>query len=261
MPGYDYRLGTARTLWRAGKGTRAGGAHIYIIRTGGKSVRRSGPRPLDRNDGAARRVAPEKGPDSKLGNESCRPVSPCQVRDECGLRGTSRQSNTHSTESREIRYPWHPWYGRPVWIHRAFVKAGQAVYRCSLEQDLEGPLLEIPQWMLDSGACCRVHGAENPAVDCAALQDLKLLLHRGRSPARDLVVQAQHPSAPGGADARITESTEGSSKRIVSPTPAESGLAKAAARNQTTDRGTTGATAAPTQPENHDCPSRKGERR
>ena len=177
-----------------------------------------------------------------------------------GSAGTSRQSNAHSTESREIRYPWHPWYGRPVWIHRAFVKAGQAVYRCSLEQNLVGPLLEIPQWMLDSGACCRVHGAENPAVDCAALQDLKLLLHRGRSPARDLVVQAQHPSAPGGADARITESTEGSAKRIVSPTPAESGLAKATARNQTTDRGTTGATAAPTQPENHDCRSRKGER-
>ena len=121
--------------------------------------------------------------------------------------GTSRQSNTHSTESREIRYPWHPWYGRPVWIHRAFVKAGQAVYRCSLEQNLEGPLLEIPQWMLDSGAGCRVHGAENPAVDCAALKDLKLLLHRARSTARDLVVQAQHPSAPGGADARITEPT------------------------------------------------------
>ena len=105
------------------------------------------------------------------------------------------------------------------------------------------------------------HSAENPAVDCAALQDLKLLLHRARSPARDLVVQAQHHSATGGADARIGESIEGSSNRIVSPTPAESGLAKATARNQTTDRGTTGATAAPTQPENPDRPSGRGERR
>jgi hypothetical protein len=104
--------------------------------------------------------------------------------------------------------------------------------------------LEIPQWRLDSGDCCQVHGAENPAVDRAALQDLKLLLQRACSPARDVVVQAQHPSAPGGADARITESTEGSSNRVVSPTPAESGLAKATAKNQTTDRGTTGATAA-----------------
>jgi hypothetical protein len=176
-------------------------------------------------------------------------------------RGTSRQSNTHSTESREIRYPWHPWYGRPVWIHGAFVKGGQAVYRCSLEQNHEARRFEIPQWMFDSGACCRVHRAENATVDCAALHDLKLLLHRARSPARDLVVQAQHHSAPGGADARIGESIEDSSNRIVSPTTAESGLAKATARNQTTDRGTTGATAAPTQPANSDRPSGRGHRR
>jgi len=42
-------------------------------------------RPLDCNDGAARRVVPQKGPDPKLGNELCRPVSPSQVRDACGL--------------------------------------------------------------------------------------------------------------------------------------------------------------------------------
>ncbi len=29
-------------------------------------------------------------------------------------------------------------------------------------------------WMFESGACCRVHRAEKPAVDCAALLDLKL---------------------------------------------------------------------------------------
>jgi hypothetical protein len=189
------------------------------------------------------------------------PERPWPAPDEFGSAGTSRQSNTHSTELRDIRYPWHPWYGRPVWIHGAFVKAGQGVYRCSLEQNLEGRLFEIPQWMFDSGACCRVRRAEKPAVECAALQDLKLLLHRTFSPTRNLVVQAQHPSAPGGADARITESTEGSSNRIVSSTPAEPGLAKATARNQTTDRGTTGAIAAPTQPKNSDRPSEKGKKR
>jgi hypothetical protein len=36
--------------------------------------------PLDCYDGAARRVARVKGPDPKLRNESCRPVSPSQVR-------------------------------------------------------------------------------------------------------------------------------------------------------------------------------------
>ena len=69
---------------------------------------------------------------------------------------------THSIESRELCYPWHPWYGRrPVWIHKVFVKSGRAVYQCSLEQNHEAWLLEIPQWMFESCACCRVdaHGA------------------------------------------------------------------------------------------------------
>jgi hypothetical protein len=185
---------------------------------------------------------------------------PSQVRDAFGPRDTSRQSNTHSTESRELRYPWHPWCGCSVWIYGAFVKGGRAVYRCSLEQNHEAQLVEIPQWMFESAACCRMQRAENPAVDCRGLLDLKLLLHRARSPACELVVQAQHPSALGGADARIGESSAGSANRIVPPTTEESGLAKATARNQTTDPETTGATAARTQPENPDRPSRKGER-
>ena len=57
-----------------------------------------------------------------------------------GPHGTSRQSNTHSTEVQEIRYPWHPWYGRPVWIHGALVKGGLALYHCSLEQNHQAPL-------------------------------------------------------------------------------------------------------------------------
>src|SRR5258708_3332144 len=55
---------------------------MYNIRTSGKSIRT---RPLDCNDGAVRRVVPQKGPDPKLRNESCRPVSPSQVRGAGGL--------------------------------------------------------------------------------------------------------------------------------------------------------------------------------
>jgi hypothetical protein len=121
------------------------------------------------------------------------------------------------------------------------VKGERAVYRCSLEHNHEARLFEVPQWMFESGACCQVHRAEKPAVDCAALFDLKLLLHHARSPARDLVLQAQHCSSPGGTDASVHEPTEGSSNRIVSPATADSGLAKATARNQTEDNGTTGA--------------------
>jgi hypothetical protein len=55
------------------------GGHIYKDRR--KSIRT---RPLDRNDGAVHRVAAVKGPDRKPWNESCRQVSPFQVRDACG---------------------------------------------------------------------------------------------------------------------------------------------------------------------------------
>jgi hypothetical protein len=186
---------------------------------------------------------------------------PSPVQDESGPRGTSAQSNTHSTESREIRYPWHPWCGRLVWIHRTVVKVGRVVYRCSLQQNHEARLFEVPQWMFESGACCRVRSAEKPAVDCAALLELKLLLHHTCSPARDLVLQAQYCSSPGGTDASIREPTEGSSNRIVSPATADSGLAKATTRNQTEDGGVTGATAARTRQENLGVPAPKGERR
>ena len=111
--------------------------------------------------------------------------------------------------------------------------------------------------MFESSACCRLLRAENPAVDCAALLDLKLLLERTRSPGRDFVVQAQHHSSPGGADARIRDSIE-HANQIVSPAATNSGLAKATARNQAEDRGTTCATVARTQAKNPNRLSRKG---
>ena len=175
---------------------------------------------------------------------------------------TNGQSNTHSTESREIRYPWHPWCGRSVWIHRKVVKGGRAVYRCSLEQNHEARLFEVPQWMFESGACCQVHSAEKPAVSCAALLDLKLLLHHARPPARTIVLQAQHNSSRGGgADAKIGKATEGYPTGIVSPTTPDSKLAKVTARNQTQDSGTTDATSARTPQDDPGLPARKGERR
>ena len=168
------------------------------------------------------------------------------------------KTNTDSTESREIRYPWHPWCGRSVWIHRTVVKGGRTLYRCSPNQNHEARLFEVPQWMFESDACCQGHSAEKPAANCAALLDLKLFLHRSRSHAGDLVLQAQHCSSQGGTDATIYEPTAGSTNRIVSPATADSVLAKSTARNQTEDGGTTGATAARTPQENPGLPARKG---
>jgi hypothetical protein len=173
---------------------------------------------------------------------------PSQVRGEFDPRGTSRQRNTHSIESREVRYPWHPWHDRVVEIHQSFARNGRALFRCSIEENLEARLLEIPQWMFDPATCCRMHLAAVPTVSCRALRDLKSLLHCALLPGSEVVLQAQHrclPS-PGGADAKVAEPTDGRSTQTVSSTPPEPGLAGAASRNQAENREVVRATAART---------------
>jgi hypothetical protein len=39
------------------------------------------------------------------------------------LRCTTLQRETHSTDCSELLYPWHPWHGRHVLIHRSVNKA------------------------------------------------------------------------------------------------------------------------------------------
>ena len=70
------------------------------------------------------------------------------VTDEFCSGGTTKQPNTHNTESREVLYPWHAWHGRSVWIHQAMVKNGVAIFHCGLEQAVLR-LLQVPQWMFD----------------------------------------------------------------------------------------------------------------
>jgi hypothetical protein len=80
------------------------------------------------------------------------------------LRDTSSQLNTHNTKLRDVCYPWHPWYGRSVVIHDAFVRHGQAVLRCTLEHQERSRALEIPQWMFDRALCYMMAMAEAPWV-------------------------------------------------------------------------------------------------
>src|SRR5205807_3479358 len=82
--------------------------------------------------------------------------SDCLCLDGCAPRGTSRQRNTHNIELREVRYPWHTWHARTVAVHEALTRNGRAVCRCGVDENPGGRLLEIPQWMFDSVACCRM---------------------------------------------------------------------------------------------------------
>src|SRR5262245_25440179 len=42
---------------------------------------------------------------------------------------TSRQRNTHNTESREVRYAWHPWFGRIVTVFETLTKGEEPLSR------------------------------------------------------------------------------------------------------------------------------------
>ena len=120
------------------------------------------------------------------------------------LRCTSRQHNDHITETRELRYRWHCWYGRTVYIFGTFARVGQPAYRCALEIDADR-LLEIPQWMFDAGACCGMVMVEKASVSIEALFDLKCLLLRTVEVAdQSGVLQDEHPKMPetGGAHAK-----------------------------------------------------------
>src|SRR5687768_18024338 len=46
---------------------------------------------------------------------------------------TTRQRNTHNTEFREVRYLWHPWFGRTVTVYEALTKGGHRVCRCGFD--------------------------------------------------------------------------------------------------------------------------------
>ena len=52
---------------------------------------------------------------------------PCLVTSAYDSCCTTKQPNAHNTESRKLLYPWHPWHGHSVWVHRTMVKYGIAI--------------------------------------------------------------------------------------------------------------------------------------
>jgi len=114
---------------------------------------------------------------------------------------TSRQRNTHSTESRQVRYPWHPWFGRSVTVYEALTKGDQPVCRCGVDDQCHGRSLEVPAWMFEPARCDHLRMTAAPFVDDQALIALKSVL---QTALRADVLEAQHPSlTAGGADATV----------------------------------------------------------
>jgi hypothetical protein len=103
-------------------------------------------------------------------------------------------------------------------FHHDREKNAESVLRCGREPFDTAGLLEVPQWMFDPVACCRIFSATSPAVSCEALRELKHLL--AQAPAarqRDMVQAEHHPLLrTGGADATPDQPATGRSIRPVS---------------------------------------------
>jgi hypothetical protein len=127
---------------------------------------------------------------------------------DCSMTGaaarncTTGEFNTHKTDVSVVRYPWHPWFGRQVtirWIHR---RAGITILGCTADDESDRPVLEIPQWMCESGACTGMCVETSARVDCGTLRTLKTLLERVVRFQQESALEVQHHSTFGGADAQ-----------------------------------------------------------
>jgi len=105
-----------------------------------------------------------------------------------------------------VRYPWHPWCGRCVFIDASIERNGRLFFYCHVEETLGKSAVEIPAWMFDSlWEQIRLRDlSDTPAVGCEALKNLKLLLATASSGGHPLQ-EAQR--LEGGADAKTAKST------------------------------------------------------
>src|SRR5690242_12634946 len=99
----------------------------------------------------------------------------------------------------------------------------RSVAHCGPDRIQSAKSLEVPLWMLESASCSALRVAEHPAVDCAALQQLKTLLFVG-------VLEDRHSSV-GGADADQKDSAPTVPAGIVLSPVGGDPLAQVAARD------------------------------
>ena len=138
-------------------------------------------------------------------------------------RCTSRIRKTHVTEKMEVLYPWHPWFGRQVYVHAIVERSDAHSFSCAIDSQQTVRCLGVPAWMFDRAACMRTRRAATPQVELAALVRLQTLLAETieRTASASTVVGARHSFANrGDADATpepsITNRPTGSVPRSLS---------------------------------------------
>jgi hypothetical protein len=115
------------------------------------------------------------------------------------------------------------------------MKRGSAVARCSLEDEQPFRILEIPVWMFDEAACCRIRTDGSSVVTVEALRDLMTVLRCPQRKDPEFAIQGEHRYLlnAGGADVDVAEPTEIDSTGVVRPAASQAGLAGTVARDST----------------------------
>jgi hypothetical protein len=121
---------------------------------------------------------------------------------------------TYKTESGEVVYPWHSFYGQEVEIKGKRNRRGTIVYVCTSDGNGAGAVLELPAWMFDPAVCCLFHSGSRARVSVPPLRALRAVLNgTGRLP--EDVIEAHQSAALGGSDAQTSKDI-GDSDRPVS---------------------------------------------
>ena len=86
-------------------------------------------------------------------------VPGCQgLTQNAGVRDcTTKQRNTHKIDIREIRYRFHPWYGRRVLVETVRVRNGPVVFRCRIDDDRGFPILDSAVEVRPTRSSCGTH--------------------------------------------------------------------------------------------------------
>src|SRR5438270_8337695 len=163
--------------------------------------------------------------------------------DGCVRNDTTQQRNTHIRDVREIRYCFHPWHGRAVWVHASLIRRGRAVAHCSLE-DENSRVLEVPLWMLDVAACSKTALSNLAFVSADSLRELKEILESARLRAQlPTTPETQHQYLQDAKDAEggTADPTETEATSVICSSLVQSVLGRPVARHSTEDDAAAGA--------------------
>jgi hypothetical protein len=127
-----------------------------------------------------------------------------------GRHCTTERRKTHKTDSAEVVYAWHPFYGQEVMIHGERNRRGTVVFACSIGEEPRTAPLEVPAWMLDPAVCRIFRQGPSGRVTVEALRLLRRTLDAATN-----VIEAQHqPIAFGGSDAPINEDSKDAAQAV-----------------------------------------------